>query len=129
MTAELDRVRDYRRAARLAVQAEQAALTDRYLALIDLAEYARAEPDLLVRRWAELAIWEESKVFLGVDDEEPEFPPDSYERAQRKLRADGYATCPTCRSALATDEDFARWRWMREAHIRELRVREEAVGR
>lgn len=122
------RVRRYRQAARMAVEAD-APMKTRCLALLDLADAARREPDLLVRRWAEIAIWSESKYFLGVEDEARDFPPDEYERVQRKLRADGYATCPTCRSLLASDRDFARWRRMRAAHIEELRIREEAVGR
>lgn len=127
MTAELDRVRQYRRAARIAVHGDTAETSNRYLALIELAEAARAEPDPLVRTWAERAIWEESKVFLGVADEEHEFPPEAYERAQRRLRVRGYAACPECYSVLATDDDFERWRMMRLDHVAELERRERAI--
>lgn len=126
-TAELDRVREFRKAARIAVQADDHPLQDRYLALIDLAEMARAEPDPLVRRWSELAIWEESRVFLGMDDEDHEFPPQAYEARQHALRAEGYSSCPRCLAVLATDIDFDRWRRMRAAHIEEMRVREQAT--
>ncbi len=122
--AVLERVREYRRAARVAVRADEHRLQDRYLVLLDLAECARAEPDLLVRRWAELAIWDESRVFLGVEDEQPQTPPEPFERAQRRLRIEGYATCPKCLSTLASDVDFDRWRQMRAAHIAELEARE-----
>jgi hypothetical protein len=124
----LERIREYRRAARMAVQADDHRFQDRCLALIDLAEAARAEPDLLVRTWSERAIWEESKAFLGMDDEEHSFPPEPFERAQRRLRAEGYSTCPTCRSNLATDIDFERWHQQREDHAAELRRREGALG-
>jgi hypothetical protein len=127
MSAELDRVREYRKAAPVAVRAEEHALQVRYLALIDLVEAARDEADPLVRNWSERAIWEESKQFLGVDDEDHEFPPEPYERAQRKLRSRGYSSCPTCLSVLATDADFVRWADMRLDHIAEVRRKEEAV--
>jgi hypothetical protein len=127
MSTELDRIREYRKATRVVVQADHAARTDRYLALIELAEAARAEPDLLVSTWAQRAIWEESKVFLGVDDGEPDCPPENYERRARALRAEGYERCPRCLSVLATDRDLERWAAMRRAHIEELRVREQAV--
>ncbi len=127
MNAELERVRQYRKAARVAVRADHAALSDRYLALIDLAEGARAEPGPVVRRWAELAIWEESRVFLGMADEEHDFPPTHYENRVRALRLEGFDTCPRCLHSLPTDVDFERWRRMRAAHVEELRVREQAV--
>ncbi len=125
--ASLERVREYRRAARLAVRADDHSPRDRYLAFIELAEAARAEPDPLVRAWAERAMWEEAKSLLAVDDEQHEYPPERYERAQRGLRIEGYAICPACLSTLATEVDFERWRRMRRDHIRELLRREEAV--
>jgi hypothetical protein len=124
----LDRVREYRAAARMAVRADDSPLQSRYLALIDLAEAARTEPDPTVRTWAERAVWEESKRFLGVDDEEHSFPPEPFERAQRKLRAEGYSSCPRCLSVLADDRDFERWRHQRADHEAELQRREGALG-
>jgi hypothetical protein len=124
----LDRVREYRSAARLAVRSDESTFQARCLALIDLAEAARAEPDLTVRTWSERAVWEESKAFLGMDDEEHSFPPEPFERAQRSLRAQGYSSCPKCRSSLATDIEFERWHHQREDHLKELRRREEALG-
>jgi hypothetical protein len=124
----LERVREYRRAARLAVESHDHPFQARCLALIDLAEAARAEPDLTVRTWSERAIWEESKRFLGMDDELPEPVPEPFERAQRKLRAQGLTSCPTCLSTLATDLDFELWRNRREDYLRTLRRREGAVG-
>jgi hypothetical protein len=131
VSAEADvlvRVREYRAAARMAVRADGHRLQDRYLALIDLAEAARAEPDPIIRTWSERAIWEESKRFLGVDDEEHSFPPEPFERAQRKLRAEGYSSCPSCLSHLATDLDFEIWRNQRADHQAELRRHEGALG-
>lgn len=127
MSADLERVREYRRAARMAVRADDATLHSRYLALIDLAEAARAEPGRLVATWSERAIWEESKRFLGVDDEDHLYPPEPYEAAHRRLRARGLVVCPECLSDLATEADFERWHQMRADHIDELRLREEAI--
>jgi hypothetical protein len=127
VSAEIERVREYRRAARVAIRGGQYENRNRYLALIALAEAARAEPDPLVRTWSERAIWEESKGFLGVDDREPEPPGDLYERSQRKLRSRGYAACPTCKSPLASEVDFERWHHERQDRIAEIRRREQAV--
>jgi hypothetical protein len=127
VNGELARIGQYRKAARIAVQADHAELGERYAALIDLAETARAESDPLVRTWAERAVWEESRIFLGVEDEEHDFPPQNYVRRARALRAEGYESCPRCLSVLATDRDLERWSAMRRAHIEELRVREQAV--
>jgi hypothetical protein len=124
----LDRVRQYRRAARLAVRADDQTFQRRCLALLDLADAARGERDPTVRTWSERAIWEESKAFLGVDDEDHSFPPEPFERAQRRLRARGFSTCPTFLSTLATDIDFERWHHQREDHIAHLRRFEGAVG-
>jgi hypothetical protein len=87
--AILDRVREYRRAARMAVQAEDHRFQDRCLALVDLAEAARAESDPTVRLWSERAVWEESREFLGMGDDLPEAPPEPFEAAQRRLRSRG----------------------------------------
>lgn len=127
-TDVLERVREYRSAARLAVRADESSIQARCLALVDLAEAARAESDPIVRTWSERAVWEESKRFLGVDDDEHSFPPEPFEGAQRRLRAQGYATCPSCLSVLASDVDFERWHHQREDHLAELRRREEALG-
>jgi hypothetical protein len=124
----LERVREYRGAARMAVRADESTVQARCLALIDLAEAARSEPDPIVRTWSERAVWEESKRFLGMDDEEHSFPPEPFERAQRKLRAEGYANCPKCLSNLATDLDFELWHHQRADHRAELRRREGALG-
>jgi L-alanine-DL-glutamate epimerase-like enolase superfamily enzyme len=126
---ELERIRQYRKAARIAVQAEHAERGERYAALIDLAESARAEQDPLVRTWGERVVWEESRIFLGVEDEEPDCPPENYERRARALRAEGYERCPRCLSVLATDRDLERWAAMRRSHVEQLRVREQAVDR
>ena len=123
----LEMVREYRRAARMAVEARAHRFQDRCLALIDLAEAARAKPDLTVRTWAERAVWEESKAFLGMDDDLPEPVPERFEQAQRRLRARGLVACPTCLSTLATDLDFERWHQRREDSLRELRRREGAI--
>ena len=124
----LERVREYRSAARLAVRADDSSIQARCLALVDLAEAARAEPDPLVRTWSERAVWEESKSFLGVDDEERLIVPEPFERAQRRLRSEGFETCPRCLSRVATPAEFEVWRNRREDHLAELRRREEALG-
>jgi hypothetical protein len=124
----LEQVREYRSAARLAVRADNHRFQDMCLALIDLAEAARAEPDPIIRTWSERAVWEESKRFLGVDDEEHSVVPEPFERAQRKLRAEGFESCPRCLSRVATSTDFEIWRNQREDYLAELRRREGALG-
>jgi hypothetical protein len=125
----LDVVGSYRRAARTAVEADEHPLRDRYLALIDLSTAARAEPDPVVRLWSEPAIFEEAKSFLGMDDGEPfDLPPESYARAQRRLRAMGFAVCPECRSRLSTEEQFDRWSRLRLLEAEERDRRKAAVS-
>lgn len=124
----LERVRQYRVAARKIVQADWVSVRRRCLGLLELQEAARAEPDLVVRTWSERAVWQESRVFLGVDDDEPVPPPRSYEAAQRHLRSRGLEECPTCRSALATEDDFARWSRLRLADAERRQIREKAIS-
>jgi hypothetical protein len=126
--AVLDRVREYRTAARKIVEAEWATVKRRCLGLLELQDAARAEPDLTVRTWAERAVWEEAKPFLGVGDGEPVAPPRSYEAAQRKLRNQQLERCPTCHASLATEQDFARWARIRKADAERRGAREKAVG-
>ena len=122
----LDRVREYRSAARKIVEASGATVHRRCVALVELAERARAETDLTTRTWSERSIWEESRAFLGFGDE-PTTPPAGYESAQRPLRSQGLEQCPTCRSRLATEEDFARWGRLRLADAERRENREKAV--
>jgi len=124
----LDRVRQYRKAARQIVEAEWVSVQRRCLGLLELQDAARSEPDLTIRTWAERSIWEESKGFLGCDDRKPVAPQRSYEAAQRQLRNRGLERCPTCRAALATEQDFGHWSRLR-VHDAERRVTSErAVG-
>jgi hypothetical protein len=109
----LDRVREYRVAARKIVGASHVPVKRRCLGLLELADAARAEPDPTVRTWAERSIWEESKAFLGMDDEEPPLPPEGYERRQRRLRLQGEETCSRCLSRIAAEEELARWSRLR----------------
>ena len=127
--AVLNRVREYRRAAHKIVEAEWVSVHRRCLGLLELQDAARAEADLTIRTWAERAVWEEAKPFLGVDDGEPTAPPVSYESAQRRLRNQGLEQCPTCRSRLATEEEFARWSRLRLADAERREIREKAVSR
>ena len=119
----LDRVAEYRAAARTIVRAEHASVKRRCLGLLELVDSARAEPDLTIRAWAERSIWEEAKAFLGMDDEEPALPPEGYERRQRRLRSAGYETCPNCLARLATEDDLRRWSKLRTdaAELRDAR--------
>jgi hypothetical protein len=127
VSAELDRIRQFRAAARLAVRTEEATLQSRYYALLDLVDAADAEPDLLVRRWSRVAIWEESREFLGMGDEPSEVVPEPFERAQRQLRDEGYSSCPRCLAHVATNDELASWRDLRRGHIVEVERRERAV--
>jgi hypothetical protein len=122
----LARVRRYREAARLTVRAD-ASVKDRCLALLEIGDMAREEPDPTIRTWGEHAIWEEAKGFLGMDDEAPSLPPESYEHRQRRLRLDGYETCPQCFARVATEQDLRRWSELRRAEAERLERRERAV--
>jgi hypothetical protein len=125
--AVLDRVREYRRAARKIVETEWASVQRRCLGLLELQDAARAEPDLTIRTWAERSIWEESKEFLGVDDDEPVAPPRSYEAAQRKLRNQQLERCPTCHASIATERDFDRWGRIRQTDAERRDAHDKAV--
>lgn len=122
----LGRIGRFREAARMAVDSG-AEVKDICLALLDLADMARAESDPVVARWSELAIWQEAAGFLGVDDEQPTFPPANFEQRTRRLRADGYTRCPTCLHDLPTDADLERWSRMRSARAEQLAARKGAV--
>ena len=127
--AILERVREYRLAARKIVEADWVSVHRRCLGLLELQDAARAEPDLTIRTWAERSVWEESKEFLGVDDGEPIAPPVSYESAQRRLRNQGLDQCPTCRSCIATEEEFERWSRLRLTIAERRDIRNKAVNR
>jgi hypothetical protein len=122
----LARVRRFREAARLAVRAD-APVRDRCLALLDIADMARDEPDPTIRTWAERAIWEESKAFLGMDDAEPALPNPSFEQKVRALRREGFARCDRCGHDLPTDEELERWSQMRRHYAETLEAREQAL--
>jgi hypothetical protein len=124
----LDRVHEYRVAARTIVGTEHATIARRCEGLLELVEMARLEADLTIRTWAERSIWEESKAFLGMNDEGPPLPPEGYERRQRRLRAEGYETCPHCFARIATEEEQERWSSLRMDAAERRCVREEAVS-
>lgn len=125
--AVLDRVREYRVAARTIVRTDYATIARRCEGLLELVGKARSEADPTIRHWSETAIWQESKAFLGYDDEEPALPPEGYERRQRRLRSAGYEACPNCLARLATEDDLRRWSRMRLDDAERRRIREEAV--
>lgn len=88
---------------------------------------ARDEPDPTIRTWAERAIWEESKAFLGMDDAEPALPNPSFEQKVRALRREGFARCDRCGHDLPTDEELERWSQMRRHYAETLEAREQAL--
>lgn len=103
-------VAEYRAAARRAVHADRP-VRAKCLALLDLAASARRESESVVRDWIEQAIWREAAPFLTGRPASP--AGDAYERAARKLRAEGYVMCPTCHSSLPDEETLDRQRLMR----------------
>ncbi len=122
----VERVRAYRSAARMAVEAPRD-LRVRLLALIDLMRAARREEDRILRCWTERVIYEEARPLLEGGDPPAAVAGDPYERRARALRAEGYSRCPRCLAELPTDLDLARWAGMRRAEIERLEVRERAV--
>ena len=125
--AVLDRIREYREAARLAVGADADEQT-RQLALLDLVDHLRkTETDALVVRWGELAIWEECRDFLGMADEEPWTPPPSFYATIRRLRAQGLVACPKCTQRLPEESDLERWSRLRLDASQRREVRKGAV--
>jgi hypothetical protein len=123
----LDRVREYRVAARKIVRADWVTVKRRCLGLLELADAARSEPDLTIRTWSERSIWEESKAFLGVDDEELPIPPEGYERRQRRLRLQGEETCSRCLSRIAAEDELRRWSTLRTDAAARRDAREGAI--
>lgn len=123
----LDRVREYRRAARMAVEAD-VEWTTKALALLDVADMARREPDPVTRLWCERVIWAEAEPFL-FDEPIDRTVGDAWERAQRKMRAAGYEACPRCRGRIATQDELEQMALRREQRIRDLEVRQRAVDR
>jgi hypothetical protein len=118
----LGRIRRYRQVARTVV-ASGKSVRERRLGLLELIEAARDESDSTVRHWAEMAIWQESKAFLGVDDDDPPLPPESYEHRQRRLRLMGEDTCSRCFGRIATEDELRRWARLRlqDAELRDAR--------
>ncbi len=123
----LSRVEEYRALARRAVRADVEDRRTVTLLLLDIGKTARAEPDRTIRAWAERAVWEETRGFLGAD-EILRFPMDDYELLQRRVRASDGNRCSRCGSHLATDADFQRWERIRRQHVAELMARERAVS-
>lgn len=123
----LERLGEYRRAARTAVHAA-APVKTRCLALLDLGAAARAEEERTARDWAERAVWEEARDLLGHGEPPPELPGDPYERRARQLRAQGYSRCPRCLAELPGDVELERWAELRRVHREQVEARERAVG-
>lgn len=123
----LELVREYRRAARMAVDATDKPLGRRLIALLDLADAARSEQDAWTREMAEQALWEEARPLLGAEGDEPAIPGDPVEVAARQLRARGYESCPTCARRLHGAMDCERWRRIRLADAERRDARRKAV--
>jgi hypothetical protein len=102
--AVLERVGEFHDAARQIVEAD-AETSRRCLGLLDLVDVARAEADPITRRWSEGAIWSSAETFLLADPEAAAVV-ESWDAAQRRLRARGCVSCPECRAHIATDEEL-----------------------
>jgi hypothetical protein len=126
-TAVLDRIREFRIAARHAVESTDAGDKQQLLALMDLADLVRREPDRTTRLWAERVIWAEAASFIL--EEEPPIFGDRWERAQRELRLGGYEKCPRCLSQVQTLEQLDREQRRRLERIQEHERKLEAVDR
>lgn len=126
--AMLARVREYRLAVRTIIEAEHVPFNRRAVGLIELREMAEREADPVVAHWSQIAIWHEARGFLGVNDDHPDLPPESFEARHRRLRlVEGRGTCPTCYSHIATEDQLARWSRLRRAAHEQRRVHKAAV--
>jgi len=125
----LEKIAEYRRAARLIVEAVHVDYGKRGEGLIKLAAMAAAEVDPVVSRWSQIALWHEARVFCGVNDEEPKLPPESFENRQRRLRlVEGLDRCDRCYSRIADEQDLARWHRLRLAEAERLEAHKGAVS-
>jgi hypothetical protein len=123
MTAELERVAEYRTVTRRILRELDG--EERTAALIRLKDRAKTE-DLAA--WCLQSIVEE----LGWEHEraglyEQRSYGDRLERAHRRLRGQGYSACPTCETALSSEADWLQWRQLRESAITEAETREHAI--
>lgn len=123
---EIEEVQGYRRAARRIVRDRHRATRDRLIALVKLAEKARAESAL--PDWCQRAIWEESAEFLEGRSRPVPLAADPVERACRLLLSKGLLRCPTCERPLPDEATLDRWRSQQLAALYEAHVREQAVG-
>jgi hypothetical protein len=126
-TTILDRIREYRIAARHAVEATDAGDVGKCLALVKLGDLARSEPDLTTRVWAERAIWAEAESFLL--GEERHLVGDPWEQRQRQLRAGGYDRCPRCLSHVLTPDELESEQRKRDVRIAQLERKQQAIHR
>jgi hypothetical protein len=122
----LEKISDVRLDTRAIVQS-QVPVLDRCIALLELAtELRAAEADPQTRSRLQHVLYEEARELL--EDAPPGVWGEVYERKQRRVRAEGYSSCPTCGSDLATEDDFARWREMRRGERELLEARERALA-
>ena len=122
---EIEEVQRYRRAARRIVRDRDTAKRDRLLALVRLAEKARAEGAL--PEWCQRAIWEEAAEFVEGRSRPAPLSPDPVERACRILLRKGLVRCPTCQRPLPDETTLDRWRAERLAALYEAHIREQAT--
>jgi hypothetical protein len=125
MTSDIDRVGIFRSAFRQICRHPGLDGDDRVRGEMNLVRRARSEPfaDLILR-----ALLSELEWSLDRDDVISERAlGDVMETAARKLRGEGRAECPTCRTPLSGPIDWNRWRVLREAGIREAQAKEGAA--
>ncbi|MEX0754122.1 MAG: hypothetical protein WD556_03255 [Actinomycetota bacterium] len=124
---DLKELDDYRVAARTLLRDEHLTEPIRQRALLRLVRRAQGEarlPDQCVR-----AV--EAEVALDFDRRfaEPSEASslDPYRRAHLALRTEGYSSCPTCHSRLATREELDRESAAMRAEAERLRRAEDAI--
>jgi hypothetical protein len=122
----LERVGVYRSAARQILRHRGLDGDDRVRGLMNLVRRARAE------RFADLILGVlQAELEWSIDREDvisERTLGDVMEDAARKLRGEGRAECPTCRTPLSGPTDWDRWRVLRAAAIREAEAREGAIA-
>jgi hypothetical protein len=123
-SSELARLASYRSAAQ-AIRRQDATLRQRGARMVQLMQQARAEPDAWVRDLAQQIVWAQAEWMLEADEAlRRSGVRGRLERASRRLRLQGYETCPECSQRLPDPSDWVFWSALRKAEVDRLEALE-----